>query len=73
MIRPFLNDKFTHICNADVQVDSSLFGTDFLKKMKDFGDYTKFPIAYPKYKYGKQKPGNNSYFINKDLNYRGPA
>ncbi|CAC5385902.1 unnamed protein product [Mytilus coruscus] len=34
-LRPYLIDKFKPICNSDVPVDSSLFGADCMKQMKE--------------------------------------
>ena len=61
-LRPFINDKFQPICNNDVEITDSLFGSDCMKKLKDLGDPSKIPIGNPKYKYGR-----------KGLNSKGPA
>ncbi|CAC5367588.1 unnamed protein product [Mytilus coruscus] len=48
-LRLYCNDKFKPICNSGVPVDSSLFGADCIKQIKELGDYTKIPIANPRF------------------------
>ncbi|XP_071181546.1 uncharacterized protein [Mytilus edulis] len=78
-LRPYFNDKFKPICNSDVPVDSSLFGADCMKQMKELGDYTKIPIASPRF-LGRGSRSNNfsapSNFSRdhyQSLNSRGPV
>ncbi|CAC5395636.1 unnamed protein product [Mytilus coruscus] len=78
-LRPYLNDKFKPICNSDVPVDSSLFGADCMKQMKELGDYTKIPIANPRFLCRGSSSNNNSApsSYSRDqylsLNSRGPV
>ncbi|XP_052085141.1 uncharacterized protein LOC127722290 [Mytilus californianus] len=78
-LRPYLNDKFKPICNSDVPVDSSLFGADCMKQMKELGDYTKIPIANPRFLGRGSRSNNNSApsSYSRDqylsLNSRGPV
>ncbi|VDI23377.1 Hypothetical predicted protein [Mytilus galloprovincialis] len=67
------------ICNSDVPVDSSLFGADCMKQMKELGDYTKIPIANPRF-LGRgsrsninSAPSNYSRDHYQSLNSRGPV
>ncbi|VDI72448.1 Hypothetical predicted protein [Mytilus galloprovincialis] len=78
-LRPYFNDKFKPICNSDVPVDSSLFGADCMKQMKELGDYTKIPIANPRF-LGRgsrsninSAPSNYSRDHYQSLNSRGPV
>ncbi|CAC5367625.1 unnamed protein product [Mytilus coruscus] len=59
-LKLYLNDRFKPICNSDVPVDSSLFGSDCMKQMKELGDYTKIPIANPRFLGRGSRSNNNS-------------
>ena len=68
ILRPYFNDKFKPICNYDVPVDTLLLGTDGMKVSRELGDYSKIPIANPRF------PGQfNNSFGRGYLNSRGPV
>jgi hypothetical protein len=75
ILRPYFNDKFKPICNYDVPVDSLLFGNDGMKALKELGDYTKIPIANPRFRNRISRfPGQfNNSFGRGYLNSKGPV
>jgi hypothetical protein len=65
--RPFLNKKYTNLCNINVPITTKLFGDDLAKEVKncDVG----FSLA--KEKYGTSYYGPQRSFRGRGVNYRG--
>lgn len=78
LLRQYFTDKFKPICNGDVPVDSELFSSDGMKRMKELGDYTKIPMCYTRgHRSGSNRTGGHGFgrpnFGNQALNFESPA